>query len=69
MSRSSGFDSGVPGDAEVEQLGGLLGRVVHDVGGLEIAVDDAGVVSGRERRADLLDDLGDEGRGQVDRSD
>ena len=46
----------VPRDPEVQQLGRLGRRVVHDVGGLQVAVDDPGAVRHGERRAQLLDD-------------
>jgi len=36
-----GIHLGVAGDAEIEELRFLCGRVVHDVGRLQVAVDDA----------------------------
>ena len=55
----------IASDPEIQQLGALRGRVVHDVGGLEITVDDPGAMRDGERRPDLLDDRGHDRRGQI----
>jgi hypothetical protein len=62
----AGAGVGQLGDAEVEELGAPAGGPLgigdqHDVVGLEVAMDDAAVVGGRQRARDLprqLDQLG-----------
>src|SRR3954462_10374292 len=56
-----GVQFGVAGNAEVQQLGRLLSGIVHDVGWLEIAMDDPGAVSRSKRRTYLFHDFGDQG--------
>ncbi len=51
-----GLVVGVPRDPEVQQHRALGGRGVHDVGRLEVAVDDAQLVCRAQGGTDLLDD-------------
>ena len=44
---------GVPRDAEIQQLDAVRARVVHDVLGFQIAMDDTGRVCGAERIGQL----------------
>ena len=53
---SAAFFTGELGEAEIENLGEAFGRD-HDVGGLQVAVDDADVVSGGERVGHLHAEL------------
>src|SRR5438309_1808844 len=59
-----GWQLGVPGDAEVEQLHGLPRGVVHDVLRLQVPMDDPRLVCRHQRRGQLSHHAGDQGRSE-----
>src|SRR5438034_1141487 len=59
-----GRQVGVAGDAEVEQLHALGGRIVHDVLGLQVPMDNPRLMGRRERRRQLPHEVGHQRRSE-----